>query len=273
MSLDPKQQGMCGATSADCSYVYDATGSIVKNCNTIQRNRDIFFTKDCADVLWYNSSAIKVLERVVQIIGPPDIIKQELGGYAIWKKDSLCKKKIYGKKCIFHEILIRDEAIDGIYSRYNKECIYLTIKMDISHSDIIKFRSIFKPLKYDDSKKLLQIRSINLETGISILTLFIEIIQGSISEVEADDGKMVSKLNIMGTNPGMTEHQYYTLLYFLQYQPGFLVSQLNMKNCTYPNKADYDMKKTNYTEYQQPIQNGYNFFNNPFWVSDLCKKK
>ena len=46
MSLDPKQQGMCGATSADCSYVYDASGTIVSRCNTIQRNNDIFFTKN-----------------------------------------------------------------------------------------------------------------------------------------------------------------------------------------------------------------------------------
>lgn len=101
------------------------------------------------------------LNDLVKEYGKPDILNLESGGKAVWKDDF----RVFP----FTRIEIHDEEIPEDEPVTHTNFIYAWYKMDLSKSKMVNLNKISANIKYDQSKKMVIIRSSDMKSIISIL--------------------------------------------------------------------------------------------------------
>lgn len=135
--------------------------------------------------------ASRQFNGIVNILGFPDWIDMERGGFAYWKKDTLHKRKTQFK--IYEKIEILD---DGAISKYPFEhyasvCGYFKIPIPIEK--ISKVLSISQNISYDIIIETIKIRGRNLYDIVALTTLICMLLKGNTTLDKIKDYKLVYK--------------------------------------------------------------------------------
>ena len=120
---------------------------------------------------WDNQSAIKELINLTEIFGKPSIVAPEKNGLAMWTKDDLKEKELYGNKNCFHEIIIRDESIEHFCPKKHIDFLYSSVEVAVRPNQVPILFAVSGSVSYDALKNLVIARCASIEANIATLNL------------------------------------------------------------------------------------------------------
>jgi hypothetical protein len=144
------------------------------------------------DIKWSNKDAYEMLVKLSRKFGKPYLLDPRKGGVATWK--NLENYNHYGKKCIFHKIMIKDEAIKHLCPSPHVDFLYSFISVDIPHNKYADIMRISGSIGYDPLKKSLYARCASLEANIATLKLATDLLTDKVTIKEIHENKLYEKL-------------------------------------------------------------------------------
>ncbi len=124
---------------------------------------------------WNNKSAIKLYTYIEETFGKPTVIASNKHGLALWTKNKM-KKKIFNRRNIFQEHLLRDETVPHNCPKYHLDFFYSYIKINIPPNKLASVLSLSGSVGYDPLKKLFYARCASLAANIATLKVATDIL-------------------------------------------------------------------------------------------------
>lgn len=128
-------------------------------------------------IYWAENKAVSGLKRLVTQIGYPNVFDGRPQGIAIWTRDNLANKSLYGREICFDEVFVRDEAIKHGCPANHTDFLYSSIKVAIL-ADNLRSIMFSGSIYYDPLKQQLWARCGSIEANIATLKIALDILLG-----------------------------------------------------------------------------------------------
>ncbi len=155
------------------------------------------------------------LYQLISQIGYPDLVAPVRGGIAIWSHSTMSNN---GYPFI-RRLEVLDETVKMSYPDKHNGNVYAWITMDISPEKLEKILSINLHMMYDKKKKLLIIRSFNLNSIIVIAKLIHMYNSNRISFYDIQENDLIKKYYQAGTDKKTCEKFRRSLKRAIKTQP------------------------------------------------------
>lgn len=146
-------------------------------------------------IKWQHNICKKMLVKIIERFGIPNVFAPQPGGLAIWTEDAL-------KGTIFSKVEVRDELREvtrNVDARWT--CLLLSVNYDLDLDMIEKILKIDDSVVVDKISKTITVRSYDFESATAILMVIIGVANKS-SQLGIDSSKRAIRdaLNSVHTN-------------------------------------------------------------------------
>lgn len=131
----------------------------------------IMLLKEFMPVMWKHKRPKDRLKDVISEFGKPDYICKKVGGFALWKEDTLMKRGFP-----LYEICIKDEELLHTKPKEHMDFLYMGYRIDIPEDKLPLVLNLSKSVWYDRLKKVVWARCHFSGATIATLNEIIKII-------------------------------------------------------------------------------------------------
>ena len=142
----------------------------------------------------------------------PSVLAKERNGLALWTKNDLKNKKLFGKPVVFEEMLLRDESVIHLCPAKHTDYLYSYILVDVPAEKLVDILTLSGSVGYDPLKKLLYGRCASLSANIATLSIESDIILNKIT-IEKVHKQALYKKAILKSKTEAGAKQQYNKLY------------------------------------------------------------
>ncbi len=124
---------------------------------------------------WRNQNAKSYLPFLVSLFGEPCIYLQGTAGFAMWSKDKLSQKSLFGKSIYFEKVIVKDDT--GV----DNDFIYIYLRVPKYNCKKMSQILLIPNVRYDAEKGLIWIKCSSLETAIVLSKTVCDVLNNKIT--------------------------------------------------------------------------------------------